>query len=503
MTQPQSTTVPPYSEPIGQGSYPRYHGLWHLAALGIVSDLQSFESDIWKEVSDTMTQKGARPVRIALIDTSVDYEHPILRDAVNSSIGVDFVSNRRGAFLVPQNVPGDVTDMLKHHLQKYEEEQDQKDQLARDGKEEPGLPKRLRRQKIRVIKSLLESTNLTSEKIVPAAANKAFSSHGTSMAGIIGGRPGIIDVHSPAELSPGRSAPAKDTMHLPYAGVNPFCEIVPISTSADPRPRQTLQALIYAELIEADIIVLATSLAYPGDANVTSAATEPYVLPASGTITLNDDVETKTKKYWDNLDDHIRNVASRRPVLCAAGNSASGLVSYPARLAGKAPGILSVGARTSLGKRASYAPTPDDENPVSIETLSGDGERFDRVLKRLDPFRARANQDEYARLFERGAVEPTAVEAILAPDISGRFGQTGSVFLDATVPDTNTYYDPASLFASFSGTSAAAAIAAGVLSLEMAAGRIARPGAHYAPEALPEELVAAKLGVTLPLPNDT
>lgn len=479
----------------GQGSYPRYHGLWHLEALGVVTDTNTFERAAWDLIE---TEGASRPVRVALIDTSVDFRHPNLTEALNRELAVDFVSNPRGAFVFPQDGGPDRAALLAA--------------LAAAAGAGQG---KIIDARVAALHTAL-TADRTAGKIAPVTATAPIgSSHGTSMAGIIGARPVEINVHVPQHL-PNRPGglDAQDTsseqIALPYAGVNPYCEIVPISISADPRPGEVFLAMIFADMAGADLIVMATDLPKERELD-TDPPLPTFPAPANRrppastlTANANDDERDGLAAVWEAFEIYLEELSLRRPVICAAGNDGTGNLAYPAALHRPRTqdrpgnGIFAIGARTANGTRAAYSPGSADA-PVTAFALSGDGEQRDRALLRLDPFRPRAGHDTQARLFAQAEAEFLAVQSILAPDVPGRFGETDSRFLDPSrpfeLPDEcgsgsaePVFFDPASLFASFSGTSAAAAIAGGMLSLVMATGGVARPGRDFDVEAARDAL---------------
>ncbi|MEI5682071.1 hypothetical protein G6N74_25710 [Mesorhizobium sp. CGMCC 1.15528] len=80
----------------------------------------------------------------------------------------------------------------------------------------------------------LEPGKYAARYVVPATGWK-FSAHGTAIAGLIGARP-VSAQGLPVE------SPNKVSINLPFAGVDPFCRIVPISTNFDPDPEQLIFA---------------------------------------------------------------------------------------------------------------------------------------------------------------------------------------------------------------------------------------------------------------------
>jgi hypothetical protein len=79
----------------------------------------------------------------------------------------------------------------------------------------------------------------------------------------------------------------------------------------------------------------------------------------------------------------------------------------------------------------------------------------------------------------------------MTTDVPGPNGYNPSAYLQdpfASDDGTDTYLDPSSLFCTFSGTSAATAIAAGMISLAMAMGHLHRGGPRFDPETFKSDL---------------
>ena len=455
-------TLPPPadSEPRHAGSYPSYHALWHLERLGIVSDLTRFASpDAWGKVAST-----AQKTRVALIDTSVDLDHPCLAPAIDHARAIDFAARDLGVFTVAR------ADLSGRDAQTRSQVISAAAAAAKTSK---GMA--------HTFLSDLGRAYETHEGVVPATA-RAFSGHGTSMAGLIGARPASgVYLHKPARLSPSPRDAGETEAALPYAGIDPFCEIVPISTSAMPTPDQMAAALTYADLIQADVIVLASSLPDPTRAAVGMVPATP---PATGMVPvgqhdMNAEAVPSTDAElaaWDVLADMFIDVSSRRLILCAAGNAGDGMVAYPANLAAADNGIVAVGACTSDGLRASYSAGGASE--VTLFALSGDAPAMDADGYRLDPFTELDTADE-KELFNRPGTQPVAVETLISTDVAGRPGysstQFGQVWRDEPGPNgAPVAFEFASFFCEFSGTSAATAVAAGLVSLGFSTGSFDR-----------------------------
>jgi subtilisin family serine protease len=272
MREPKVLTANAASgEPEGVNSYPEYRALWALDAVGVLDGTDSYASAAWDAAQ--AAQEAGRAVTVALIDTSVAWEHPCL-GAVDLVRMVDFSVVAEGAFVVPR-------DALPS----------QADKDARDALQLGPVEGR--------------STSFA-----------GFSGHGTAMAGLIAGQPETITLHVPARSNrAGFSEATTREVMLPYAGVNPFCRLVPISTSSHPDPKMLMAAFDYADAIDADVIVLAIDLIPPVETPDAGAQVPPTAADFDQAVAaaLNADRQ--------RLADRIEAIGQTRFIVCAAGNS--------------------------------------------------------------------------------------------------------------------------------------------------------------------------------------
>lgn len=473
----------------GYGHYATYHALWHLREIGVVPDLTTFDSPAWDAAEAGIAASG-RPTRIALIDVSVAYDHPNLRSAILTDLMVDFFSARFGAFPRPDPDGRRLSAALSR-------KDEAADLLA--GTRVWTLFETLCQHLDDNHRSKGPEDWRTPLRIAPATS-PAFSAHGTAMAGLIGARPlgpeavGLA-VTQHIGLADGQPRPeTPKAIGLPYAGVDPFCEIVPISTSFDPDPEQLVLALLYALLIDADVIVLARDFPDPVRTSLVRSLMSDPDIPTEGetaAIVAAYPVEIATDTdLWDDLMQLTLDISKRIPIVCAAGNAGDELLMYPGRLARDDNGIIAVGALAASGLRAGYSSASGRDSPskVTIYAPSGDGERLDRGLQRVDTaapgFRPEDHSEQYlARLrVQHPAIvngKPVteasvfATQEIISTDVPGAAGYNSSAF---SRPSTSIggVLDYRSYYCHFSGTSAATAIVAGALSLGIASGKIPR-----------------------------
>ncbi|MCU0906989.1 MAG: S8 family serine peptidase [Rhodobacteraceae bacterium] len=424
--------------PTGKGLFPSFPALWHLQALGVAESLAPFASAAWDAV-----RASGKGVRVAVIDTPVSWRHPNLVGAVDLGLARDFSVLDTGAFLVR-----DVTDP-----------EDQASRaallaLACGGQDA-------------ILTDIL--TELGADGHGPGDDRSRFlpsdyGGHGTAVAGLIGARPGSVALRRPAVLDDTIHPSTVRTEPLPYAGINPFCRIVPISTTAAPDPGMVKGAIDYARLIRADVVAIAAAWADSID-----RAQDPG--------------------GWDAVDDALRHLCETALVFCAAGNKKIPAYVYPASLSGAqgTPRPWAVTACDETGRLLGYAPEPLAGHDT-ICTLSSEAPRHDREAVLIDPFAAR---DPDIRPPQATAAYPERY--LVSTDPPGAWGYRSSAFAhgpSSDEVDSGVHYEIGSLFCRFSGTSAATAIAAGLASLAIAMGPDGKPD-------LPDDVSTRLMDLTL------
>ncbi|TVP72725.1 MAG: hypothetical protein EA339_05545 [Rhodobacteraceae bacterium] len=369
----------------GKGFYPSFHALWHLETLRVIDNTQDFASCAWEKAA-----QAATPDRIAIMDTTVDWEHPNLNGAIDTANMQDFSS--------------------------------------------------------------LNSGDLVDTKTGPTI----YGAHGTAVAGLIGARPVRADLLRPERvgLTSIDECGTKKEIALPYAGINPFCQMIPVSLSAAPDPDMVLGALDYIDKLRDKPQIIVVAAAW--DDTIRVAEDAPSFDPSEG--------------RWSAVTERLRQICETTLVLCAAGNSGAHALSYPASLAGSFPGLVAVTACDIDGKPLTYAYHPKPGDTSVIATLSTQASRYDRDLAFLDPW---AEVDPYLKRPDPAQHFPK--QRIISLDPRGRRGYNPSIYR-YTPPADGPHLEIASLFAEFSGTSAATAIAAGLISLAMQSeGKSVRP----------------------------
>jgi len=404
------------SSNIGQEAYSDYDALWHLKTLGILDKDNA-------PIEWVAPASSNRKTRVAMIDTSVATGHPNLKGAVNRKLAFDLFSTRLGAF--PYLDPDAKIGPLNLNSGT---------RVAEGLNETSHLLTQLNDR-------LSHSAPAQLGGITPTVSQE-FSVHGTAIAGLIGARPCLVPTSS-------------GEMKLPYSGVDPYCEIVPISTNFDPDPEQLILAFLYAELINADVILLPRIIP------------DPFrTLPELSQHTMNGDdlgtliapsiISPQEATLWEQLAELIVAISLKRPVVCAAGNSNEEFAIYPANLANEHNGIISVGALNAKGYRSGYS----GAGSTTVMAPSNDAEIFDKTEVRLDE--QRQNYSPIGVPENNSNFKYSNFE-IVSTDVPGRFGYSSSPFIaersDLELREFGSY------FCRFGGTSAASAIVAGFLSL--------------------------------------
>ena len=412
--------------------YPAHDALWHLVMMGVLTpDHAPRGWDI---------PAPERPTRVALIDTSVADGHPNLDPALNRDFAFDLFSTRLGAF--PWRPEGEALDDLR---------------LGDSGAVVAGLPHCT--SLLVALKARLRPGRMPRIGRVRPATGASFSAHGTAAAGLIAARPArasVLEAHLPGATD--------GEIALPYMGVDPTAELVPISTNFDPDPEALILAFLFADLVGADVIVLPRILPDPlrtvpelPDHDIAGTAFADAVAPSP--------LGQLQWEMWDELAQLIVNVSRRRPVVCAAGNSNEEFGIYPANLAADDNGVIAVGAVNARGWPCSYSPA----SGLTIWAPSSDGERFDRAEIRLD---VRRHDYDPTGVPDENANHRFSPFSLIATDVPGRGGYATSPFPGPEPGDGLREYG--SYYCRFGGTSGAAALVGGFLSLGMSLGHWSR-----------------------------
>ncbi len=282
----------------------------------------------------------------------------------------------------------------------------------------------------------------------PAASNQKFSAHGTSCAGLVA----ASSSHFVPSEDSGKSSPDD----LPYyRGVDPDSDVLSVTTSFSPRPDLLILAFLLAASKGADVILFPRGL--PRE-----ILFEPdqFYIENAGRLSGEELRLAREQKVlpWKALKQTILAVSQKIPVVCAAGNESESSPIAPACFAAPDNGIIAVAAMNYYGSRSSYSNYGEG---ITIAAPSDDAEIFNRDQARLDKtdrFFVDHPYQFYVNKKLATSEVPFAKAGIRAIDVPGPFG-----FSDTNSNgDAGLFTEPESFFTEFGGTSAAAAIVAGV-----------------------------------------
>jgi subtilisin family serine protease len=391
-----------------------FHGLWHLQQIN------------WLEGLKKAYAGECAPSRVFLIDVGVHLGHPYLARALDRTLAIDFSAFPFG---------------LAYST------------AAQKTAFDTGLPARLglTRDVAQTVSGLIAAANQASLKTpLQSAYHTAFPSHGTACAGLIGACP---------------PNPAGGPVTIPYFGVDPFCTIVPVSTSLNPTPGQLILALLYAVQHEADVIHMPRGVFGGWDDD-----TGQYDNPG---LSLSKNLDDRA--LWEAFEAVMYAVSRGTPIICAAGNSGEAGLAYPASLSLSEGdnGIISVGAINNAGYRSSFSNYGEG---LSLTAPSDDASVFNRYQIRMNKAGRRYQSHDYAGYVTAGLAEADyGRNALLTTDIPGRAGYTGYNPMGDDEDDDSfsQAHDPLQgMFTLFGGTSGASSIVAGVASLMVRRARL-------------------------------
>ena len=418
------------------------HFLWHLRALGIANPIDMSGSP-WKKVQ-------GNPVRVAIIDNGVDPYHFNLSGAIPAATDiVDFSSSRFGTLYDDPEKSENVAEKRLF--------EDLQTKLQGLGINIPDLSERIEELETSVC-SIVKTAN-------PA---RFFGAHGTACAGLVGGRTDPDEI-----LKEGQ---------LPYYGINPFCRIIPIATPYSHDIWPVIHALLYAIVQEAEVILMPRGLPHPDD-RLQVPGHQVERLGSRITQRLRDvpddpsnyRVLDKDRKIFEAL---INALAPHKYIVFAAGNEGrTDALAYPASLRGtkcssslnertdtigNADHLCVATAVNRVGERSTYANRVEEPRGALFECLSDDAFAFDSEILALNPFTQKS--DEFSFLAEQ---QPGSRDAdpwgILSLDVTGQYGYSAGTADDP--PEGGEYFHYDASYSIFGGTSAAACILAGAISL--------------------------------------
>ncbi|SLN68442.1 Cell wall-associated protease precursor [Roseovarius albus] len=423
-----------------------YYYLWHLVSLGVVSlkkNGKDFSHTLWDklEKKDCLT-----PSKVLMLDVGCSSDHPNLKGRVDRENSIDFTITPYGSRLHKGDDPGpgdenfkdlDTEGLVLEHLSADD------DALFEEVV-----------QHLKASKGYMRSAG-DSEKL--------FSSHGTAITGLAVGGPEITDKED--EPTPGV---------IPYFGVDPFSKLISIRTGFDDDPLQFAAALLYAWMLKPDVIIMPRGLPDPKasalepsddfQAELQSWANreaadllhriELMEAHAAGFDPKASQPFDSKKRLWVVVRALFVALSKHVPIVCASGNEGESQMSYPASLATRENGIISVGSVSALGYRSGYSNYGEG---LTLVAPSDDMEVFNRHQLRGNDKQLK----EFEYLLPEGALEiPYSKQALLATDVPGRFGYDIGGDVEDGEDDDQT-----GLYTQFGGTSGATALVGGVIAL--------------------------------------
>ncbi|MDO6584271.1 S8 family serine peptidase [Salipiger sp. 1_MG-2023] len=434
------------------------HFLWHLARIGALQPAGT-APETWQPSPAWVALLGhAKPVRIALIDNGAALDHPNLQEPGRPCLHqpIEFAAHVQGTLYA------DDPDAAVPRFDRLPAA------LAQIGIDDPAafFDRPLTPQLGDAIHGYLAGT-LSPARIDLLSPSARFAAHGTCCAGLLAGRP---EPEGATHRSP---------VTLPYYGVNPVAQVIPIATVYSPAYWPLIMGLLYAIDRGADVILMPRAAE-----DMLSPADYLAVWGEDGKPKLGEDADprgngnlTDAARYADKLlfEELLLKIAAHVPVILAAGNSGQSRLEYPASLAAPDNALITVGAVNSLGRIASYSSGQADGPTVLAP--SDDREEISNAYFRHSDTSWRARRLDLSAV--EGwidAVSDYSPYGVLATDIPGPYGYDASTTSDRDLTEdrlpASVIADrmgqeslPRGLYTLFGGTSAASTIVAGIVSL--------------------------------------
>lgn len=470
------------AHPAGRGLRPAFEALWHLSELKVVDDLSDFSSDAW-DIAEV--ESGKKKPVVVVMDTPMDVDHPNLEPNVDRARMRDFSVFNDGAFPIEfDNLEQDEKELRTALAAVLGSSRD-----MQSGNATTVLYKVAAAvvSEIRTGESGAE-TNRPWSRPRHTLVKQVPGAHGTAVAGLIAGVPAKVPVQTASYFGATNESSSIQKASLPYAGINPFASIVPISLTAAPYPDMVLGALTYIEALQPDVIVIAAAWADAVD--LQGAAPNDSTWP----MTLNEHGMNSTENcvpgehsallsdtdLWMEVTEKLKSLSHRSVILCAAGNTDSEQLVYPASLAAENDNkIWAVTACDTNGDELSYAPRLDMQKRM-IKTLSTQLPRADKGETVTDPYEFVLPELNVKHI----AFENVTPRDIITLDPSGRQGYNPTEYPATGNESQAPLLEIGSLYTRFSGTSAATAIAGGLVSLALLTSASAKTGASVDREAV-------------------
>jgi subtilisin family serine protease len=461
------------THPEGRNFRPSFHALWHLEHLNVVNDLTSFHAPSWD------TAQSCKPPVVVVIDTPMDVEHPNLKPQISKALMRDFSVLNDGGFPIK-------TSLLSP---KEVKERSALIQMSNAASSDPAnLQYTSDWAKAHTQMAATILSEICGEEIIDESLRKENGkrssilkqvpgAHGTAVAGLIAGVPSIQPQQTAAYL--GETVKPADNLdaYLPYAGINPYATIVPVTLTAAPYPDMVLNALNYIEAIQPNVIVIAAAwadaamLTKPEDPVDTTWPMEQNEsdVPFGQSNTDSNSKPRPTPDYalWQQVSEKLVALSHTSVVLCAAGNVSTSQLVYPACLCTKDGNkVWAITACDDDGGLLSYAP-PLREGARMLMTLSTQLPRSDREKVVIDPYDAKLPE----LIQSEPSFEKVGARDLITLDPQGRQGYNPTEYPSPDNIQSTPFLEIGSLYTRFSGTSAATAIAGGLVSLALTTAR--------------------------------
>jgi len=499
--------------------------LWHLEHIGLLNrTANGWESPLW----DKAKANVADPVKVALIDSGIDSAHPNIAAAVQTP-QADFAVRLEGAIYEPPgegvkalketlSTPSpDSSDVVDNLVAALDDAAAQSDWVGLDlttlqsivataqadptkAVEEAGkfldalaggrsdvkhgsfgvpIDKVTGEAKIDSLNLDVNHAALAKEVLGTFAdvgpevirledPSGFFGAHGTACAGLIGGRPATPN---------GPSHPFFSAM--PYYGVNPYCQIIPITTPYSHEIRPVINALLLAYLMDADVIHIPRGMPYYAARQMIAASPSRTTrLEVDGEALVDEDQASISRLQADSalFEALLEKISEQRFVVLAAGNDGTpDKVSYPAAgFLSPAEGsptdtkITVVGAQNRSGHFSAYTNGENLINKV-LFLVSDDGFALDRDRVSVDQTTYEGTDFDF-RPHADGKPNTFSPWAPLSLDVRGSYGYAASH--NVNPPEYEDGIDRGSLYTLFGGTSASSSIGAGLIALLIQAGEL-------------------------------
>lgn len=454
------------SHPRGRGLAPTFEALWHLEDLKVVESLDSYSSVAW-DIAENQD-----PPVVVVMDTPMDINHPNLEANIDRARMRDFSVYNDGAFPIDFRT---LTQVEKEKRKALAKQMPTSSESYQDRDDHEIEPDHLQAAIANTVTAEInadeygEDAHNLKSRSRHSLVTQLPGAHGTAVAGLVAGRPATKPLQTAAYLGATNHPSETIQANLPYAGINPYATIIPISLTAAPYPDMVLGALTYIEAIKPDVIVIAAAWADTVDLEGAPLEDSSWPIELNEQVSEipNSEVSTaapsplRDKDVWRAVTSKIKSLSRNSIVLCAAGNVESDQLVYPASLCTENDNnIWAVTACDTNGDKLSYAPRLRSKIRM-IKTLSSQLPRADRGETVVNPYERKLPELRVNHI----APKEIAARDIITLDPTGSQGYNPTEYPVTNDDSEEPILEIGSLYTRFSGTSAATAIAGGLVSL--------------------------------------